>query len=105
MVTLDDSLRMIQHLDGESRTVRRDEYYYSSYDHLFHLSDAVYQIYSSVLGKVLTEVKSTGTKKRTFVYGMDGVVALQHYSGTAQEVRWELADPSNASTVQITKIR
>ena len=31
---------------------------------------------------------------------MGGVVALQQYIGTAQEVRWEHTDPSNATYIQ-----
>jgi hypothetical protein len=85
-------------LDGEGKPARQDQYRYYSYQ--FNLQQSEYFIYSSVLGKLLTEVNSNGTKKRTFVYGMEGVIALQSYSGTAQEVRWEHTDPGNASYSQ-----
>ena len=103
MTTLSDSRRTIQHLDGDGRAVRQDQYLY--YSSQYNLQQSVYYIYSTVLGKLLTEVTSGATKKRTFVYGTGGaVVALQQYNGTGagtyQEVRWEHTDPGNASYVQ-----
>lgn len=100
MSTFDNKRRVINHLDGEGKAARQDRYTYSSFYNQYQLTETVYQIYSSVLGSLLTEVTSTGTKKRTFVYGMDGVVALQQYTGTSQEVRWEHTDPSNATYLQ-----
>ena len=102
MVSLKNQRRMVQHLDGDGKPVRQDQYRYYSYK--YNLSQTVYYIYSSVLGKLLTEVNSNGTKKRTFVYGAGGVVAQQTQTvaggQTTEEVRWEHTDPSNASYIQ-----
>jgi YD repeat-containing protein len=103
MTSLNNKRRTIQHLDGEGKHVRQDQYVYNSVTHQYFLSQTEYFIYSTVLGKLLTEVRSDGTKKRTFVYGIGGVVALQQYTGqgqTTQEVRWEHMDPSGASYIQ-----
>jgi hypothetical protein len=55
MVTHSTSRRTIQHLDGEGRAARQDQY--SCYSYQFNLQQSEYFIYSSVLGKLLTEVK------------------------------------------------
>ena len=86
--------------DGEGKTVRRDDYKMRPNNGYENLEKTEYSIYSSVLGKVLTELNGNGTKKRTFVYGQGGkVIAAQNAagSGTAAYVEWENTDPSNAS--------
>lgn len=42
--TLNNSRRMIQHLDEEGRAARCDEYQYSNYYHQYQLTETVYQI-------------------------------------------------------------
>lgn len=93
-----------QQTDGEAKAVRRDMYRIGAGNSFHTFEKTEYQIYSSVLGKPLTEVKSNGTKKRTFVYGMGGeVVATQNAVGTtAQHVAWEHTDPSSASYAATT---
>lgn len=100
MVTLDNVRRTIRHLDGEGKAARTNNY--SCYSGQCNLTDTEYLIYSSVLGKVLTEVKADGTKKKTNVYGTGGIVATQNIEGTtsAQVVRFEHLDPLNQSYVE-----
>ena len=62
-----------------------------------------YQIYSSVLGKLLSEADKEGRKTRTFVYGAGGqLVATQNIdwnapSAVRQTVNWEYWDAGGAS--------
>ncbi|PYT00901.1 MAG: hypothetical protein DMF63_04330 [Acidobacteria bacterium] len=62
-----------------------------------------YYIYSSVLGKVLTETSLNGAKEKTYVHDLSGsVIAVQQitrYSATfsAPEVRWEHTDAGGQS--------
>ncbi|PYS99128.1 MAG: hypothetical protein DMF63_13750, partial [Acidobacteria bacterium] len=62
-----------------------------------------YYIYSSVLGKVLTETSLNGAKEKTYVHDLSGsVIAVQQitrYSSTfsAPEVRWEHTDAGGQS--------
>ncbi|MBC7899343.1 MAG: RHS repeat protein [Saprospiraceae bacterium] len=100
MSTLYHSRRQIRHLDGEGKSVRQNNYNYLNYSGGYVLNKTEYFIYSTVLGKLLTEVKSDGTKKKTNVYGIGGVVAAQNTLGsTMQHVAWEYLDPSKASYI------
>ncbi len=102
MSTLNNRRRVIRHLDGEGKAVRTSDYNYSTTTHQYSHVKTEYFIYSTVLGKLLTEVKSNGTKKKTNIYGIGGVVATQNSSGTtAQHVAWENIDPSSASYIAV----
>lgn len=56
-----------------------------------------YSVYSSVLGKVITELNDSGQKSRTFIYANGQVLGWQLKVGTVQSVFWEFRDISNAS--------
>jgi YD repeat-containing protein len=86
--------------DGQSNPVRRDIYKARPANGYNSLEKTEYLIYSSVLGKILTEVNSNGTKKRTFVYAQNEIIATQNMTGaTAQHVAWQNTDASNASYI------
>jgi YD repeat-containing protein len=97
--------RMIYNLDGEGRRIRQKEYVY--YDYQYHETNdgPDYFIYSTVLGKVLTEVNKNGVKLRTYIYGLGGVVAtanertISQTGVVVQEPKWEHRDPSNATYI------
>lgn len=104
VVALEGARVSYQQADGESKAVRRDMYRIGSGNGFHTFEKTEYTIYSSVLGKPLAEVKADGTRKRTFVYGMNGVVvAVQNAVDTvAQHVAWEHIDPSKASYISTT---
>jgi len=86
--------------DGESKAARRDIYKSQTQNGFHTFEKTEYSIYSTVLGKLLTEVKADGTKKRTFVYSDGTVIATQNATATtAQHVAWEHQDPSDASYI------
>ena len=95
---LKDVAARYQLRDGESKEVRRDTYKARPANGYHTFEKTEYLIYSSVLGKLLTEVKADGTKQRTFVYSGKEVVATQAMTDSvAQHVTWEHQDPSDAS--------
>lgn len=57
-----------------------------------------YEVRSSVLGKVITELDENGQKTRGFVYSGDGsVMAVQQKSGATENVTWEHIDAIDSS--------
>jgi YD repeat-containing protein len=56
-----------------------------------------YSVYSSVVGKVITELDETGQKRRSFVYNGTAVLAWQQKWASIEQVSWEYRDPSDSS--------
>lgn len=97
-VALDGSRVIYNQTDGAGRTVRRDIYKTRPANGFDSFEKTEYQIYSSVLGKLLTEVNSDGTKKKTYIYAGGALLATQNKTSTTSGyVSWENTDPSNAS--------
>jgi hypothetical protein len=97
-VALDGARVTYNQADGAGKPVRRDIYKTRPANGFDSFEKTEYQIYSSVLGKLLTEVKSDGTKKKTYVYAGGALLATQNVtSATSGYVSWENTDPSNAS--------
>jgi YD repeat-containing protein len=57
----------------------------------------IYQVTSSVLGSVVTELDQSGQKTRGFVYSNGEMVAWQQKSGSTESVLWKHSDQNNAS--------
>lgn len=56
-------------------------------------------------GQVLTEIESSGGKKRTFVYAGGSVLAWQVFYGPYPGVVWEHRDASNASFTTDARVK
>jgi hypothetical protein len=94
-----DGVRKIGYLDGEGKRIRTATYLCGTGQCYEGLSE--YFIYSSVLGKVLTELKHNGTKQKTNVYGVGGVVATQNDTPeTGVIVKWEHQSPKGESYIE-----
>lgn len=91
-------------LDGDGRKVESVEVTWDPVQEI-DVTTYAFSIYSSVLGRVLTEKISDDPNSpyayytsTTFVYGDSGVIARQESNSSLQEwVWWEYRDPSNAS--------
>jgi hypothetical protein len=96
-VTVDGQNVTYNQYDGISKPVRRDVYKTRPLNGYDSFEKTEYLIYSTVLGKLLTEVDSTGAKKRTYIYSNGQLVARQTGNSASGYVAWENTDPSNAS--------
>jgi YD repeat-containing protein len=57
----------------------------------------IYQVTSSVLDQVVTQLDQTGQKTRGFVYSNGQMLAWQQKSGSTESVLWKHSDPGSAS--------
>lgn len=92
-----DSYMTDQTFDGDGRRLKTLLRSYDVNTNQWTTEDVTYYITSSVLGALVSEVTATGAKKRTFVHGGDGALAIQTVDGGIQNVSWEHYDASNAS--------
>ena len=93
--TSDPDSTTARSVDGDGQQVKTE---HVSVGEQGSVTTICYYLRSSVLqGQVLTEIGSTGAKKRTFVYAGNSVLAWQVYYGVNPGVVWQHQDPSQAS--------
>ncbi len=72
-----------QTFDGDGRTIKRHEY--ETFGGSGPRTETVYYLHSTVLGKVLAEINSSGQKQKEYVYDTSGEAIARREAG---EVRW-----------------
>lgn len=99
---------MLSQYDGDGRAVKSTKVHRCLYSGCSDVSTSSYQIWSSVLGAALTELKDDGTKKTTKIYAGSAIIAEQKTDGLGANgfgahVEWITADPLTGSSIRMLR--